>query len=110
MGKKGKPARRRGKEAAANDDTNEPENFLIAKAGEDVEDAKKRHVGSAVDDSLEATKKIVKLLSAAKVVESESVACDVLNEVADLAESVRDGCRRGVRNAKTETRNLQPSA
>lgn len=104
-------ARRRaqvdGDDAVDRDVTVNVENFMAEQALKDRDKAKAKHV----DDGLEAVREKVdrmrKGIAYAGTLKDADTKAAVLAEVADTAAKVTDDVRRALRNAASETRNLQ---
>jgi hypothetical protein len=106
---------RDGKMAAAGDDAeiNDPDfevkdsNVLVETAEDDRLDAKARHMKKGLDAAKETAANILKLAAAGLADETEELRAMLLNKIADLGGDIRDAARKAVREAKTETRNVQ---
>lgn len=104
-----KNRKRSGKNAAANDDAEDTpeESFMEAQADDDRTDARSRILKSGLETVKEHAGDMSKLAAAGLATEDESLRAALLNELATLGESVRDGARKAVRESKAETRNVQ---
>lgn len=81
--------------------------FLEGQADEDREDAKARHANKGLKNAKDLVATMAKAVAHGLASESEAVKAACLEEIADLGNAVRDGCRAALRAAKTETRNVQ---
>lgn len=109
-----KKNKRSGKNAAANDDTEDkPEqdaeqSFFDAQADDDRTDARSKILKTGLESAKQHAGDMAKLAAAGLATEDESLRAALLNELATLGESVRDCARKAVRESKAETRNVQP--
>ena len=78
-----------------------------------ADDDRARTKGQHVDDGLKAAKEMVARMTRgiayASAVHDLEVKLTVLNEIADTASAITDDARRAIRNARSETRNGQPT-
>ena len=84
--------------------------FLQQKKAEDKMDAKAKKLNKGLRNAKESNKVLVTALAHGMATESDEAKKACLEEVATLAESIRDGSRTALREAAAETRNLQPAA
>ena len=85
----------------------EAADFMHEKADEDRTDAKIRHADKGLRSAKETLATMVKAVAHGLASDSDAVKAACLEEVADLGNAVRDGCRAALRAAKTEKRNVQ---
>lgn len=93
---------------AATKDKDAKKNILTETADKDRTDAKARHLSKGLSDAKNLIATMAKATAHGIASESDKVKRDVLDELADLGNAVRDGAREAIRNAKVEKRNVQP--
>lgn len=83
--------------------------FLRKQADADRKDAKTRHLDKALKTAREAVSTMAKAAAHGLASDSWDAKEACLEELATLGNHVRDEAREGMRNAKGEKKNVQPS-
>jgi hypothetical protein len=95
--------------AGGTDKADQAAGFLGDQADEDRDTAKTSQAAKGLRTAKDLVGVMAKAIAHGLASESDGVKLACLEEVADLGNAARDACRAAMRDAKKETRNLQPS-
>ena len=100
-------AKRKRDDVAIQDATLNGESFMDQKKTADRDDAKGAKLTTGLTTAKELVASMAKAVAHGVVSDDRAMQAAILHELADLAEQVRDGSRKAVRDSMSENRNLQ---
>lgn len=86
--------------AASDGDKKTAKHFMAAQADDDKTDAKAKAANKGLRSAKDNLATMTKLCTAAIATDSDDVKLSCLQEIADLGNAVRDGCRAAMRAVK----------